>query len=331
MHRNLSIPDKERVKPKPNGSATERNPILIKIRRFQSITDGEDEGVLKILLKIVCVLILVCGIALVLLMGRNTPMKKTFLNKVQTEINKSTADNAVFTEADIANLPQPVQRYFRYCGYIGKEKMANAELILDDVNFKMGVDKPWIKLEYEQYNFVNKPARIVYMLTKMFGIIPFEGKDQYLDGQGNMLGILLKKITLFDVTGREMDVSAAVTYLSEVLVVPSCALQDYIHWEEIDQNHAKSTIEYNGVKAEGIFTFNEKGEFVKFETNDRYMDTGNGKFEKQKWTAVIGDYVERNGIKKPTKLKAIWNLPEGDYEYINGTLTDIVASKKSTD
>lgn len=106
--------------------------------------------------------------------------------------------------------------------------------------------------------------------------------------------------------------------------MPACALQPYIRWEAIDPNHAKASIDYKGVKAEGVFTFNDKGEFTKFETDDRYMDTGKGKSEKHKWTAEASNYIEKNGIKIPSRLKAIWNLPDGDYEYFNGTLSDIV-------
>ncbi|MDD2555977.1 MAG: hypothetical protein PHX16_06205 [Syntrophaceticus sp.] len=279
---------------------------------------------MKKLLIIIGVLVVIVVIALVFLLGENTKMKEIFKNEVQAEMDKNAPNNEVITEEDISELPEPVQRYFRYCGYVGKEKMVNAKLIFDDVNFKMNVDQPWINLKYEQYNFVNEPARVVYMYTRMYGIVPFEGKDRYLDGYGNMLGQLLKKITLFDVTGREMDISAAGTFLSEILMVPSCALQDYIHWEEIDENHARAMIEYNDVKAEGIFTFNDQGEFVEFVTDERYMDTGDGQSEKHKWTAAVSDYVEKDGIKKPTKIKGIWNLPEGDYEYFNGTLTDVV-------
>lgn len=277
----------------------------------------------RILLITICVFMVTWSIAAILLLGENTPMKKMFISEVQTELDKSIVSHEVFKEEDIAALPEPVQRYFRYCGYIGKEKMANANIVWDDVNFKMRPDKPWCKIKYEQYNFVSEPARIAYIYSKMFGIIPFEGRDKYLNGQGNMLGKLLKKITLFDVTGAEMDVSVAVTYLSEALIVPACALQPYIKWEAIDQNHAKARIDYRGVKAEGIFTFNDKGEFTKFETDDRYMNTGNGN-EKHRWTAEASHYIDKRSIKIPSSLKANWNLPDGDYEYFDGTITDIV-------
>jgi len=258
-------------------------------------------------------------------------MKKMFLSEVQSKLNKCLVNYEVFTETDISGLPEPVQRYFRYCGYVGREKMTNAKLVWEDVNFKMSPNKPWIKMKYEQYNFVSEPSRFAYINAKMFGVIPLEGRDKFQDGQGNMLGRLAKIITLFNVKGAEINISAAVTYLSESLVVPDCALQQFISWEVIDQNHAKARLEYEGVEAEGIFTFDDDGRFTKFETDERYMDTGNGKSEKHKWTITIDRYIEKDNIRIPSKMKAIWNLSGGDYEYFNGTVTDILYNCKKAD
>lgn len=282
----------------------------------------------KILIAIISVLIIVFGTLVALLQGENTIMKKMYMTEVQNELDKSTFSHEIFRKEELSNLPAPVQRYFKYCGYIGKEKMANAEIVWDDVNFKMSPDKPWMKIKYQQYNFAAEPTRFAYIYTKMFGVIPFEGRDLYRDAQGNMLGRLAEVITLFDSKGNEMNMSAAVTYLSESLIIPSCALQKFIHWESIDQNHAKASIEYLGVKAEGIFSFDNDGKFIKFMTDERYMDTGNGKSEKQKWTVVVDTYTDNNGLKIPSKMKAVWNLYNGDYEYFNGTITDIVYNCK---
>lgn len=282
----------------------------------------------KALIAIISVLIIVFGVLVALLQGENTIMKKMYLTEVQNELDKRTANQEVFSEDELSNLPAPVQRYFKYCGYIGKEKMANAKISWDDVNFKMNPDKPWMKIKYQQYNFAAEPTRFAYIYTKMFGVIPFEGRDLYRDGQGNMLGRLAEVITLFDSKGNEMNMSAAVTYLSESLIIPSSALQKFIHWESIDNNHAKASIEYRGVKAEGIFSFDNDGKLIKFTTDERYMDTGNGKPEKQKWTVAVDTYIEKHGLKIPAKMTAVWNLHSGDYEYFNGTITDIAYNCK---
>jgi hypothetical protein len=252
-------------------------------------------------------------------------LKKLFNYEVETEKRKlKRQDIDVFTVEEISRLPEPVQKYFIYCQYIGKEKMTSIKIVFDDVHFKMGIGKPWINIKYQQYNFVPEPARIAYIYSRMFGIIPFEGRDKYQDGQGNMIGRLLKKKTIFDVMGFEINTSAAVTFLSESLMVPSCALQEYIRWEPIDSNNCKAAIEYKGIRAEGVFTFNEKGEFIRFQTDDRYMYMDNGTSEKHRWSAVAADYAERNGVKVPSRIKGVWNLGEGDHEYFDGRLVDVV-------
>ncbi len=250
-------------------------------------------------------------------------MKKLYRLEVKAELEKTNFSKQTFTEADIISLPTPVQRYFRYCGYIGKQKMSNAKIIFEDVDF-IGNNGKQLKLRSEQYNFVSEPSRIAYLSSIVMGIIPFEGRDKYQNGKGSMIGKLMKIITLFDVAGSEMDQSALVTFLAETLIVPNAALQNYIRWEEIDNYKAKAIMNYGGIEVDGIFTFNDKGEFIKFETNDRFMDKGNGVIEKEKWTAEVENYVERDGIMIPGGMRGIWNLREGDLVYFDGNIADII-------
>ncbi len=250
-------------------------------------------------------------------------------SKTKTEFNEMTmvltakADHTegVFREENIAGLPMPVQKYFRYCGYIGKPKMSYINISYHDVDFLFGKDKP-IKIDYSQYNFVNKPDRIAYIDSSMYGI-PFEGLDSYIDGTGSMKGVIAKLFTLFHQTGKAMDKSSLVTFLSESLLIPSAALQEYIVWEAIDNFHAKATISYYGISADGIFTFNEKGEMLSFATDDREAASIDGTSEKVKWSVVCGDYKEINGIKKPTAFQALWHYDDGDLVYFKGKGTII--------
>ncbi|MTI59950.1 MAG: hypothetical protein FH762_08190 [Firmicutes bacterium] len=248
-------------------------------------------------------------------------MKKLYISEVTLELEKMNLINQSFTEDDIKSLPAPVQKYFRYCGYIGKQKMLNAKIVFKDVDFISNGKE--LKLRSEQYNFVSKPTRLAYLNSKVMGIISFEGRDKYQNGKGSMIGKVMKIITLFNVTGPEMNQSALVTFLAEALIVPNAALQDYIKWKEINDNQAKAIMTYGGISVEGIFTFNDKGEFIRFETNDRYMDKGNGVMEKEKWTAEVHNYIEKDGIKVPGRMKGIWNLSEDDLLYFDGYISNI--------
>jgi len=243
---------------------------------------------------------------------------KTEFSEMQGTLTAKTDHvEGLFMEEDIVGLPMPVQKYFRYCGYIGTPKMSYSKVVYQDVNFALGKDKPMIKIDYTQYNYVNKPNRIAYIDSRMYGI-PFEGLDSYIDGAGSMKGVIAKLYTLFHQTGKAMDKSSLVTFLSESLIVPNAALQDYIVWEAIDDLHAKATISYYGISCSGIFTFNEKGEMLTFTTDDREAASMDGTSEKVKWLIVCNEYKEINGIKRPTVFQAIWNYDDGDLVYFDG-------------
>lgn len=249
--------------------------------------------------------------------------KTEFNQTVNNFLIKTDHQEGLFMEEDISGLPAPVQKYFRYCGYIGTPKMSYTKVVYKDVDFSFGKDKPTTKIDYTQYNFVNKPNRIAYIDSSMY-LIPFEGLDSYVGGTGSMKGVIAKLFTLFHQTGEVMDKSSLVTFLSESLIISNAALQDYIVWEAIDDLHAKATITYDGISASGIFAFNEKGEMMSFTTDDREAASADGKSEKVKWSIVCSEYQEMSGIKKPTVFKAIWNYDDGDLVYFDGkgTITE---------
>jgi len=249
-------------------------------------------------------------------------------SKIKTEFNQTAAgliaeserQNDVFREEDIAGLPAPVQKYFTYCGYIGTPKMSYIKIDYQDVDFYFYKDKPAIKIDYTQYNFADSPDRIAFIDSSMYGI-PFQGLDIFQDGSGSMKGVLAKLVTLFDQTGEVMDQSSLVTFLSEVLFIPNAAVQDYITWEAVDDLHAKATICCYGSSACGIFTFNENGEMLSFDTDDRFAVATDGSSENIKWSVACSGYKEVNGVKKPTDFQAIWHYADGDLVYFSGSGT----------
>jgi len=264
-------------------------------------------------------------IGILIIIGMITVFFNIPFSKTRSEFNLTVANltakpdhvEGVFREEDIAGLPKPVQKYFRYCGHIGKPQMSYIKIVYKDVDFSFGKNKPPIKIDYTQYNFVDKPDRIAYIDSSIY-TIPFEGLDSYIDGNGSMKGRIAKLFTLFHQTGPTMDKSSLVTFLAESLFVPSAALQDYIVWEPIDDLHAKATISYYGISASGIFTFSESGEILSFTTEDREVIATNGTSEKAKWSVVCKEYKEINGIKKPTVFQAIWSYDDGDLVYFDG-------------
>lgn len=266
---------------------------------------------------IIGVLLLVIGIITVFFNVSYSKTRAEFYKMTRILTVKTDHAEGVFSQEDISGLPIPVQKYFEYCGYLDTPKMQTMKAAYKDVKFKFGKGKPTIKIDYIQYNIADKPARIAYIDSSMYGI-PFEGLDSYTAGKGSMKGVLAKLFTLFNQTGETMDKASLVTFLSECLLIPNAALQDYITWEEIDALHAKATISYYGRTASGIFAFHENGEMLSFTTNDREATATDGTSEKVKWSVVFSEYEETKGIKKPTGFQAIWHYDDGDLLYFDG-------------
>ncbi len=254
-----------------------------------------------------------------------SPTKSDFRQKINNLVsdNKIQADGKLFSEEDFSVLPYPIQEYLKYCGYIGTPEMSYMKIEFKDVDFMQGKNGPALTIDYTQYNFADKPARMALIDSSMFGI-PFEGFDYYQDGIGGMKGVIAKSITLFDQKGTDMDKACLATFLAESLFEPSVLLQDYISFEQINDFEVKATITYKNQTASGIFKFNEQYEMVSFATNDRAATNSDGTMEYIPWTARCSDYkVSENGIKHPQKMQAVWNYDDGDFIYFDGVISKL--------
>ena len=114
-----------------------------------------------------------------------------------------------------------------------------------------------------------------------------------------MKGISAKDITLFGEEGKKIDQAGLVTWLAESMLFPNAALQDFVTWEAIDDTQAKASISWEGISAEGIFTFKENGELESFCTKDKVATDATGNERSVEWTAEFSEYHPVNGILQP--------------------------------
>jgi len=263
-------------------------------------------------------LMIVIGTLLVFFNISYSKTRTEFKSLVSEFASDGLSKSELFTEADLSGMPSPVMRYFRYCGYIGTPVMNSVKISYRDVDFSFGKGKAPIKIDYTQYNFVMEPARAAYIDSSMYGI-PFEGLDTFYKGKGAMKGLIAKCFTVFHYSGKAMNEASLVNCLSECLLIPNAALQDYVKWEEIDDLHAKAIMQYYGMTVRGIFEFNENGEMISFTTDDREATLPDGSSEKVPWSVICKNYREENGIRKPTVFQAIWHYDDGDFLYFNGS------------
>jgi hypothetical protein len=253
---------------------------------------------------------------------RGRSLERIYQAEVAEELSRHPVGSpGVITEQDIARLPPPVQRYFRAGGFIGQPHTLNVRLHWREMRLKRSHEAGWMALSCQQFNSVPEPMRIAFMQGRLAGVIPFEGRDKYQQGHGNMLIKLMKVLTLGESKGTYMDESALVTVLSEALMAPSFALQGYMTWEPVDARSARAQLTHHGITVGGTFHFNDADELVRFDTSDRWQDGTPPK--KIPWSAHLEGYRVAQGLRHPTRVSATWHEPGGDFTYVEGTIASI--------
>jgi hypothetical protein len=247
--------------------------------------------------------------------------KSEFQKDVRLYSNRDSIQIGVFTEQDIASLPEPVQKYFRVCGYIGTPKMASMTAYMPSVPF-IDRGKPPMIMDYTLFFLSSEPVRLAHIKTSMYGV-PFEAYDSTQNSVGFMKGVLGKTFTLFNHGGSEMDKGQLLTYLGECFLVPASILNGYITWEAIDAHHVKATISHMGISGSGIVTFDDDGFVKSFQTNERARMDTDGSIDYPLWSAVYSNYTETKGILYPESIKAVYHDDDGELVYFDASGFDI--------
>ncbi len=208
----------------------------------------------------------------------------------------------IYTSDQILDLPNPVQRYFKF-------SLRENQPYVSCVRLKHGGEfrpkEKWMPIKGEEYFTAQKPGFIWY------GKVPFiSAKDMYYHGKGNLKIKLFSLIKIVDVLGKEVNQGELLRWLGESPIFPTALLPtDKLKWESIDTNSAKVILTDNNLTVEGVFHFAESGEITEFKTK-RYKDK-----TLEDWTGFYKNYKTINGMKIPFYLEVVWNLESGDFSY----------------
>ncbi len=221
----------------------------------------------------------------------------------------------VVTEADLAPLPEPVQRYLRATGVVGQPRARSYRLRFTG-RIRGAADAKWMPFEADQQSFVDPPARLFWMRATMSGL-PVEAFHRLVDGHATMRVKLLGAITMVDASGPEMDQSESVTLLNDMCILaPGALLEPTIAWEPIDARAAKARFSHGGRTVEATLFFDEAGLLTDFVSDDRSRASADGKsFTQTRFSTPVRDYRPFGPFKIATHGEARWHLPDGELVY----------------
>ncbi len=227
----------------------------------------------------------------------------------------------VVTEAMLADLPGPAQRYLRYAGVIGRPMVDTVRLrqACRMRSSPTGIELP---ITAEQWYTVEPPGFLWDATVPIAGVPLVRGRDGYLDGRGVMTIKAGSLIPLVDAAGPEMDQASLTRFLSEMPWFPSAFLRERVTWEAIDQATVRVTLTDGDLRASGTLTIDADGRLVDFRS-ERHAMVGD-QFVLRPWSAPTYAYGEFEGLRLPVRGAAAWTLDDGTtFPYIDVELTDV--------
>lgn len=201
----------------------------------------------------------------------------------------------------LKDLPQPVQRYFRYA-LTDSQPFVTRVSIEHKGRFRNGPEKKWMDIRGEQTLTAGKPGFVWVGKTRMF-----TAHDSYISGHGNMAVFLLGSFRIVNEEGYKVNQGELLRWLGESVWMPTNLLpNENIHWEAIDENHAR--LVYTGWKENlsYVVEFASNGRIVSMECM-RYKGQGS----LHPWVGRLSNYQEQNGMMVPQKIQGSWIQDDG--------------------
>jgi hypothetical protein len=250
-------------------------------------------------------------------------IKKQYRNEVLERLRKE-ADHSidVLTEKDISHLPEPVKKYIRLTGFMGKEKISNVFLKASG-QIRSSKKSGWMQFTSEQHNFFETPFRAFYIRAVKMGV-PAVGLHLYKNEIATMVIKLLNLFKVVDAKGPEMNQGETVTVLNDMcFMAPGSLFNKSITWGKMDAGKVKATFTNGQITVSANLTFDKEGKMVNFLSNDRF-ETSDGKIYRNfPWETPVKEYRKFGDYYLPSKADVIYKRPEGDFCYLEFRLEEI--------
>ncbi len=205
-----------------------------------------------------------------------------------------------------ADLPAPVRRYFDYT-FNGQTSITLRGIEWSqDGNFMLPVVGEF-QADGRQVSHPNWP---VYMFTGWFwryGLPLIESRDAFFVDEHDMRAKLLgwMKVMHTDYQSAE-QVNSLYSYLvlryyGQAPLMPWALLpNDFVAWEENDENSSRLRITHGDLEGSYLVTFGSDGEIVSMD-GDRLLMEGNEMMQRE--VGLKSDYREIGGFMMPTRLE----------------------------
>lgn len=249
-------------------------------------------------------------------------LASAYRHEVEARLAQAVSPEVV-TDADLKDLPLPVQRYLRVTKSIGQPRIANVRATWRG-RIRSGPDDPWMTFTAEQHNFIDEPSRFFLMDARRSGL-PVDVFHAFDDRSARMDVRLLSMLPLVNIDGPDLRRAETVTLFNDLCLLAPAALVDRsVTWERIDERSARGFFTAGAHTISAVLSFNDAGELVDFVSDDRLALSADGAdFTAQRWSTPVGDYRRMGGRVVMTQGEGRWHPPDGSFSYLELELLEL--------
>ncbi|MGL5011717.1 MAG: DUF6920 family protein, partial [Paracoccaceae bacterium] len=230
----------------------------------------------------------------------------------------------LYDPAMTADLPPPVQRYFRAALTPGQPMVAGVTLTHDGT-FNMGEGAGnWKPFTSTQKVATSRPGFVWDAAIRMAPGLPVRVHDAYVAGEGVLVPAVLGLFPLTQLRGRG-DIAAGelMRYLAETPWYPTALLPGQgVVWTAIDDHSALATLTDGAVTVSLTFRFGPDDLITAVSATARSRMVA-GAMIATPWEGRWSGYRREGGMMIPMTGEVAWVLPEGDKPYWRGRVTSL--------
>jgi len=243
----------------------------------------------------------------------------TNLKAVRVPVQPATCD-----PAELADLPEPVQRYFRTV-LRDKAPLITAVDIEHTGTFNMGTTKEnWQPFTSKQW-VMTQPAGFVWdARISMFPGFTAHVHDAFVAGRGVLAAKLFGLLTVMKMpSSPQLDEGELIRYLAEAPWYPTALLPSQgAIWQLVDDTHARATLTSGSTTVTLTFQFDERGLIKTVRSEGRCREV-KGVQVPTPWQGHYWDYQWHDNMLVPYRGEVAWMLPEGPQPYWRGHIQRI--------
>jgi hypothetical protein len=230
------------------------------------------------------------------------------------------------TEADLAGLPEPVQRYLHVAGVVGTPRVRGFRAQMTG-RIRGSADAEWMSFSAEQYNFFDPPRRY-FWLEAVRGGLPVDGLHAYGQTDASMRIRLLSLIPVVDLGGQDLMRTETVTVLNDMSIfAPGSLLDPSIRWQQQGAHNVEATYVNGPHTVRAVLVFDDSGVLVNFWSDDRPALAEDGKtLQPQRWSTPVHDYRTVGPYHLFATGEARYAAPSGDYAYAELEVIEVVVN-----